>query len=160
MSRQANKVATIMSNNVLELWNFAFASLRVGGDFWRWLCRHVRRKISAHIDGGPSRGSSMRRPRSEDPHRRERKFLDISSPSITCSLSSNFKALFIMLSKGWCQLNGCHGENIKLLFFLISLDTFRYFSFACCPTTLFVVHNIPFWFVILLQAKTLAHGIN
>ena len=23
-----------------------------GYDFWMWLCRHVRRKISAHVDGG------------------------------------------------------------------------------------------------------------
>jgi hypothetical protein len=34
----------------------------------------VRRKISAHVDGGPSGASSMRRPGSEDPHWRERKF--------------------------------------------------------------------------------------
>ena len=38
----------------------------------------MRVQISAHVDGGPSvgasGGSSMRRPGSEDPHRRERKF--------------------------------------------------------------------------------------
>ena len=27
--------------------------------------------ISSHVDGGPSRGSWVRRPGSEDPHRRE-----------------------------------------------------------------------------------------
>ena len=32
------------------------------------------RKISAHVDGGLSGGSRVRRPGSEDPHRRERKF--------------------------------------------------------------------------------------
>ena len=32
------------------------------------------RKISAHVDGGLSGGSRVRRPWSEDPHRRERKF--------------------------------------------------------------------------------------
>jgi hypothetical protein len=32
----------------------------------------VRRKISAHVDGGLSGGSRVRRPGSEDPHRRER----------------------------------------------------------------------------------------
>ena len=32
--------------------------------------RHVRRKISASVDGGPSRGSRVRRPGSDDPHRR------------------------------------------------------------------------------------------
>ena len=34
----------------------------------------MRQKISAHVDGGLSGGSRVRRPRSEDPHRRERKF--------------------------------------------------------------------------------------
>ena len=34
----------------------------------------MRRKISAHVDGGLSGGSRVRRPGSEDPHRRERKF--------------------------------------------------------------------------------------
>ena len=32
------------------------------------------RKISAHVDGGLRGGSRVRRPGSEDPHRRERKF--------------------------------------------------------------------------------------
>ena len=32
-------------------------------------------KISAHVHGGPIGGSGMPRPGSEDPHRRERKFL-------------------------------------------------------------------------------------
>ena len=31
----------------------------------------MRRKISAHVDGGMSGGSSVRRPGSEDPHWRE-----------------------------------------------------------------------------------------
>ena len=34
----------------------------------------MRRKISAHVNGGLSGGSWVRRPGSEDPHRRERKF--------------------------------------------------------------------------------------
>ena len=34
----------------------------------------MRQKISAHVDGGLSGGSSVRRPGSEDPHPRERKF--------------------------------------------------------------------------------------
>ena len=38
------------------------------------VCRHVHRKISAHLDGGLSGGSSVRRPRSEDPYWHERKF--------------------------------------------------------------------------------------
>ena len=32
------------------------------------LCRHVRRKISASVDGGSSGGSRLRRPGSKDPH--------------------------------------------------------------------------------------------
>ena len=39
--------------------------------------RHVRRKISAHVDGGLSGGSRVRRPGSKDPHRREWKFIYI-----------------------------------------------------------------------------------
>ena len=38
--------------------------------------RHKHRKISAIVDGGPSGGSSVRRPGSEDPHRRLQKFQD------------------------------------------------------------------------------------
>ena len=47
--------------------------------------------VSAHVDGGPSGGSNVHRPESEDPHRRERKF------SIICpcmgSLQKNKKCL-------------------------------------------------------------------
>ena len=35
----------------------------------------MRRKISDSVDGGPSGGSRVRRPGSEDPHRRKRKFV-------------------------------------------------------------------------------------
>ena len=37
----------------------------------------MRRKISAHVDGGPSGWSSVSRPGSEDPHRRERNLLNL-----------------------------------------------------------------------------------
>ena len=40
----------------------------------RQLCRHVSWKIPVHVDGGLSRGSHVRRPISEAPHRRKRKF--------------------------------------------------------------------------------------
>ena len=36
--------------------------------------RYVRRKITASVDGGPSGGSSVRRPLSEDPRRRQQYF--------------------------------------------------------------------------------------
>ena len=49
-----------------------------GYNFWeaewnnrRWLCRHVRWKISAHMAGGMSRGSCVRRRGSKDPHQPE-----------------------------------------------------------------------------------------
>ena len=37
----------------------------------------MRRQISASVDGGPSGGSSVRKPGSEDPHRRQRKFTEV-----------------------------------------------------------------------------------
>ena len=55
-------------------WNFDF--LWVGGDNFRQLCRHVHQKKSAHVDGWLSRGFRVRRPRSEDPHQRERKLTE------------------------------------------------------------------------------------
>ena len=63
-----------ISKVVLGFRNFGYDCWRVGGDVWRWLCRHIFRKISAHVDGGASIGSSARTSRSKDPHGRERKF--------------------------------------------------------------------------------------
>ena len=63
-----------ISKIVLGFRNFGYEFLGVGGHIWRWLCRHVRQQISAHVDGGPSGGASMCRPGSKDPNRRERKF--------------------------------------------------------------------------------------
>ena len=50
-----------ISKFVLGFRNFRYDFWGVGGDVWRWLCRHVRRKISAHVDGGTSERSSVRR---------------------------------------------------------------------------------------------------
>ena len=44
-------------------------------------------KISAHVDGGLSGGSRVRRPGSEDPHRRERKFESLTNNNITISFA-------------------------------------------------------------------------
>jgi hypothetical protein len=49
---------------VPKLWKLL---LRGWGDLWRWLCRHSRQNISAGVNGGPSGGSSVCRPRSKDP---------------------------------------------------------------------------------------------
>ena len=65
----------LFSKVVIGFQNFVYDFWRVGGDVWRWLYRHVCRKISAHIDGGLSGGSSVRRPGSNDPHRRQRNFV-------------------------------------------------------------------------------------
>ena len=54
---------------VLWFWNFGYNFWGIGGDVWRWLCRHMHRKNSTGVDGRLSGGSSMRRPGSEDPHR-------------------------------------------------------------------------------------------
>ena len=47
------------------------------------------RKISAHVDGGLSGGSRVRRPGSEDPHRRERKSSLYSNPRSRVILNDN-----------------------------------------------------------------------
>jgi hypothetical protein len=48
--------------------------------------RHVRQKISAHVDWGLSRWSRVHRPGTEDPHRRERKLFAVFYPSNIMSL--------------------------------------------------------------------------
>ena len=40
----------------------------------------VHQQISAHVNGGQSGGSSVRRPGGEDPHRRERKLNIVHHP--------------------------------------------------------------------------------
>ena len=75
----------------------------VGGDVWRWLCSQ---KISAHVDGGPSRGSSMRRPGSEDPPLAWEELhmffimLIIYSPCLACNSSAHWSSI---LAKSSCQ---------------------------------------------------------
>ena len=54
----------------LGFWNFGYDLGGVGGDVWRWLCRNVHWKISAGVDGAPSRGTSG----SKDPNWCQRKF--------------------------------------------------------------------------------------
>ena len=50
--------------------NIRYDFLRVGGDAFRLHFRNVCRKIFAHVNGGLSGGSRVRRPGSEDPRRR------------------------------------------------------------------------------------------
>ena len=73
--------------------------LGVGGDVWRWLCRHMCRKISASVYWGPSGGSRVRRPGTKDPHRRERKFILVLC--LICPFQLNCWTLFDM----WYYLN-------------------------------------------------------
>ena len=84
--------------------NFGYDFWGVGGDVWRWLCRHLRRKISAHVDGGPSVGSRVPRPGSEDPHRREQKFSTWLQQGLWQQLAPVSGQLFVN-SNGWyCPL--------------------------------------------------------
>jgi hypothetical protein len=43
-----------ISKFVIGFRNFRYDFWWVWGDVWRWLCRHVRRKISVCVDGGTS----------------------------------------------------------------------------------------------------------
>ena len=42
----------VFSKVVLGFWNFRYDLWGFGWDVLRWLCRHVHRKISAHVVGG------------------------------------------------------------------------------------------------------------
>ena len=84
----------VFSKVVLGLRNFGYDFWGIGGDVW--LCRHVRRKVFTHVDGG----SSMRRPGCEDPHWRERKFC-----YIYCLTSFKYKSN-IKLNTNW--YHSCH----------------------------------------------------
>ena len=55
----------------------------------------MHRKFSVHVNGGPSGGSSLRRPRSEDPHRYVRTFCKIVLKHVMVSIS------FALLSGAW-----------------------------------------------------------
>ena len=55
-----SKVVPVFRNSGYDFWG-------VGGDLWRWLCRHVHLKISTHVDGGPSGGSRVPRPGERGP---------------------------------------------------------------------------------------------
>ena len=39
-----------------RLLKFWYDFLGIGGDVWRWLCMHMQRKISSHVDGGQAEG--------------------------------------------------------------------------------------------------------
>ena len=49
-----------ISKVVLGFQNFWYDFWGVGEDVWRWLCRHVCRKTSTSVDGGPSGGFRVR----------------------------------------------------------------------------------------------------
>ena len=70
----------------------------------------MRRKISASVDGGPSGKSRVRRPGSEDPHRRWRNFFLINDVTIKPSL----EFVWVPLIKITCELDNKQ-ENYKYL---------------------------------------------
>ena len=47
---------TTFENFKIGFQNFGYDFWGVGRDVWRWLCRHMRRKISAYADGGRANG--------------------------------------------------------------------------------------------------------
>ena len=53
-----------------------------GGDVWRWLCRHVRQKIFRSCWWGDERTVQRAQTVSEDPHRREWKYLFLFLPPL------------------------------------------------------------------------------
>ena len=55
-----------ISKVVLGFRSFLHSFSEVGGDVWRWLCRHVWR-IFSHVDGGLSVSMHVRRHGREDP---------------------------------------------------------------------------------------------
>jgi hypothetical protein len=57
----------------------------------------VRRKISAHVDGGLSGGSCVRGPGSEDPHRREWKFMYLTHAKHVLSQPNQTRKIYMGL---------------------------------------------------------------
>ena len=69
------------------------------------------RKISAHVDGGLSGGSRVRRPGSEDPHRRERKFIII--------IQSDYNTKRPGFGLGFCKALGLAKSNTEEMLKLV-----------------------------------------
>ena len=80
--RLQNGCQVNISKVVSGIWNFGYEFLAVGGDVWRWLCRHRRQKISAHVDRRHTGEPSVRRPGSEDSHRHELEFIMFFLPML------------------------------------------------------------------------------
>ena len=56
-----------ISKKFLRFWNFGFDFLGAGGDVWRWLCRHVRRKFPLASIGGWAEGLACADPAARTP---------------------------------------------------------------------------------------------
>ena len=63
----------------------------------------MSRKISAGVNGGPRGGSSVRRPGSEDPHRREWKFVPVAGMLFLLQEISDSDQSFLLESLFLCQ---------------------------------------------------------
>ena len=57
----------VFSKVVQGFQKFGYDFWVVGGDVWRWLCRYVRWKISAHVDGGLVEGLACADPGARTP---------------------------------------------------------------------------------------------
>ena len=78
--------------------------------------RHVRQQNSAGFNGGLSAGSSMRRPRSEDPHRHQRNLVNCQN---NFHKMSNFQIVCFAKAGLWLT---CHSStNIFLRDFIFQM---------------------------------------
>ena len=62
-------------------------------------------KISASVDGGLSGGSSVRRPGSEGPHRRQRKFIYLFQVQLSSCIHKDIEVVFHLIQKNQFVLN-------------------------------------------------------
>ena len=106
---QTNIVTAIIWNVVLSLRNFVY-DWGVG-----WFCRHVRWKISAHVDRRPGRGSTLHRPGSEDLLRHERKFvIDFGLSGLRCiAVQNSVTTKRVILMQTFCRDEKVYPKCLK-----------------------------------------------
>ena len=88
-------------------------------------------KTSAHVNGGTSGGSSMRRPRSEDPHQREQifyYFIILCNSFIIIEIYVFYYQIFILQNIEWIDKSANLDMN-KDHYFLAT----KYNGYCFCP---------------------------
>ena len=107
--------------------------------------RHVHRKISTGVDGGLSGGSSVHRPGSEDPHRRQRKF------SLFLCMVKPWSMIFLYGFRqicGPCFGNSMNGFGLPIIYHYLVVPkiihrTTNVSSFVKCSVTLINIEALP-----------------